>query len=66
MARLPTSLDECSERLDAAQTAVAKSQSVVRVLGGVALGVGIFWAMGEMVGRKKPEPTAEPPAGTTS
>lgn len=66
MARLPTSLDECSERLDAAQTAVAKSQSVVRVLGGVALVVGIGWAFWELVGRKKVEakPEATPEAST--
>ena len=53
---VPSSLDECSLRLDAAQTAVAKSQSVVRVLGGVALAVGIGWAMWELVGRKKAKP----------
>jgi hypothetical protein len=28
----------------------------VRVLGGVALAIGIGWAMWELVGRKKPKP----------
>ena len=56
MPSLPPSLGECSDRLDAAQAAVAKSQSVVRVLGGVALAIGIGWAMWELVGRKKPKP----------
>jgi len=66
MASLPASLDECTERLDAAQTAVAKSQSVVRVLGGVALVVGIGWAFWEIIGRKKAEPTPEgPPEAST-
>jgi uncharacterized protein YjeT (DUF2065 family) len=51
----PTSLPECAERLDAAQAAVATSQKVVRVLGGVALAVGIGWALWEIVGRKKAE-----------
>lgn len=60
---LPTSLDECSERLDAAQAAVAKSQSVVRVLGGLALAFGIAWGVWELVGRKKPTTTDEPPTG---
>lgn len=60
----PTSLPECAERLDAAQAAVATSQKVVRVLGGVALAVGIGWALWEIVGRKKAaaaevEPTSE-------
>ena len=50
---LPTSLPECAERLDAAQAAVATSQKVVRVLGGVALAVGIGWALWEIVGRKR-------------
>lgn len=59
MPALPSSLNECAERLDAAQSAVAKSQSVVRVLGGIALAVGIGWALWEIVGRKKPEPKAE-------
>lgn len=53
----PTSLPECAERLDAAQAAVAKSQKVVRVVGGVALAIGIGWALWELVGRKR---TAEP------
>lgn len=57
---VPASLGECSDRLDAAQAAVAKSQSVVRVLGGVALAIGLGWAMWELVGRKKPEPKPEP------
>lgn len=59
MPTLPTSLDECTDRLDAAQTAVAKSQSVVRVLGGVALVVGIGWAFWEIIGRNKPQPKPE-------
>jgi len=50
---LPTSLPECADRLDAAQAAVATSQKVVRVLGGVALAVGIGWALWEIIGRKK-------------
>ena len=55
----PASLTECTERLDAAQTAVAKSQSVVRVMGGIALAVGIGWAIWELVGRGKPKPAPE-------
>ncbi|MFA5053754.1 MAG: hypothetical protein WC565_06835 [Parcubacteria group bacterium] len=61
MASLPSSLDECTERLDAAQTAVAKSQSVVRVLGGIALVVGIGWAFWEIIGRKNAEAKPEAP-----
>ena len=61
MASLPSSLDECTERLDAAQTAVAKSQSVVRVLGGIALFVGIGWAFWEIIGRKNAEAKPEAP-----
>jgi hypothetical protein len=59
MPTLPTSLNECAERLDNAQAAVAKSQSVVRVLGGIALAVGIGWAIWEIIGRKKAEPKPE-------
>jgi hypothetical protein len=66
MPTVPSSLDECSERLDAAQAAVAKSQSVVRVLGGIALFVGIGWAFWEIIGRKKakPKPEGTPEAST--
>lgn len=59
---LPTSLPECAERLDAAQAAVATSQKVVRVLGGVALAVGIGWALWEIIGRKR---AAQAEASTT-
>lgn len=65
MASVPKSLAECAERLDAAQTAVNKSQTVVRVLGGVALAVGVGWALWELIGRKPaPKPPNEGEAST--
>jgi hypothetical protein len=54
---LPKSLPECSERLDAAQAAIGKTQTAVRVAGSVALAIGIAWGIWELIGRKtKTEP----------
>ncbi len=57
---LPTSLPDCAERLQSAEAAVAKTQGVVRVVGGVALAFGIGWAIWELVKHKSEPPAAEP------
>lgn len=49
---IPQSLSECSERLNAAQTAINKTETAIRVAGGVALAIGIAWGIYELVGRK--------------
>lgn len=66
---LPSSLEECAERLELAQDAVAKTQGVVRLVGAVALVFGVGWAVWEVVhGRKKAteEPAAEAEPETTT
>jgi hypothetical protein len=38
-------LDDLQERVDGAQTSIAKTRHVVDVLGAIAMGLGVAWAI---------------------
>jgi hypothetical protein len=42
---MPNVLDEVQGRIDTAQTSIAKTRKFVDVLGGVAMGLGVLWAI---------------------
>ncbi len=48
-------LDEVQGRIDTAQTSIAKTRRLVDVLGGVAMGLGVLWAIWAATRPAKPE-----------
>lgn len=52
-------LDELQGKVDHVQTSIQKTRRTIDVVGAVAMGLGIVWAIWAAF-RKQPEPTSKP------